>query len=210
MPHPQKTERRDLLGFAPSAKGRTIFGYAAKFATRSRPLSDGRGGTFIETIAKGAFDGCDMSDIRAYFNHDKNAVLARRKGNRGTLRLTVDSVGLRYEFEAPETQLGNDTLELIRRGDLDESSFAFTLAPGGDSWKTEAGTRLRTITKIATLHDVSICAEGAYPDTPVASRARATKATTPAKFAAGMTRGEALTRHCKAILARVEKNRPRI
>lgn len=87
----------------------------------------------------------------------------------GTLKLTIDSVGLRYEFIAPNTQLGNDTLELIRRGDLDESSFAFTIAEGGDRWTREGETRVRTITKIAALYDISICAEGAYADTPVSA-----------------------------------------
>ena len=195
-------EKRTITASAPTTSGRTVSGYAAKFNKRSRTLRDNRGEGFIEIIKPGAFDGCDMSDVRCFFNHDQSAVLARSKGGRGTLKLAVDSIGLRYEFQAPNTQLGNDTLELIRRGDLDESSFAFTISPGGDSWTREGDMRIRTIHRIAKLHDVSICSQGAYPDTPVSARSKQ-----PAK---AMTAGDARTRHALNILRRIDRNRPQI
>jgi HK97 family phage prohead protease len=163
----------------PAAESRTIRGYAAKFGTVSEPLmSRDSKYKFRETIAKGAFDGAALDDVRALFNHDANFVLARSKDGKGTLKLGVDSTGLWYEFEAPNTTVGNDLLELVRRGDIDQSSFAFRIAEGGAEWK-ETGTSsaadpviyLRTITKISRVYDVSPVTEPAYADTSVAVRA---------------------------------------
>ncbi|MBK8196721.1 MAG: HK97 family phage prohead protease [Lewinellaceae bacterium] len=71
------------------------------------------------------------------------------------------SAGLKYKFEAPNTSLGNDLLESIRRGDVSQSSFGFTVADAkwedlemmkdGKKWfKTK-----RTILKLERLYDVS-------------------------------------------------------
>ena len=46
------------------------------------------------------------------FNHNTDSILARTTS--GTLRLEVDDVGLRFAFEAPNTTLGSDMLELVR------------------------------------------------------------------------------------------------
>lgn len=105
---------------------RTITGYAAKFDTWSEPIF----GWFREKIARGAFDGCDMQDVIMCFNHRDDAILSRTMS--GTLQLTVDEVGLRFTFEAPNTTLGNDMLELVRRGDISKCSFRFGVAE--DAW----------------------------------------------------------------------------
>lgn len=97
--------------------GRTIVGYAAKFESWSDPIM----GWFREKIARGAFDGCDLSDVIMCFNHNTDSILARTTS--GTLRLEVDEIGLRFTFEAPNTTLGSDMLELIRRGDVSKCSF---------------------------------------------------------------------------------------
>ena len=67
---------------------RTIVGYAAKFESWSAPIM----GWFREKIARGAFDGCDLSDVIMCFNHNTDSILARTTS--GTLRLEVDDVGL--------------------------------------------------------------------------------------------------------------------
>jgi HK97 family phage prohead protease len=166
-----KQEHRSILGTSPSAKGRTIFGYAAKFNTRSQNLGT-KESPWFETISPGAFPDLKTQDCRALVNHDPSLVLARSKFGKGTLHLSIDNVGLRYEFEAPNTQPGNDLLESIKRGDIDQSSFGFIVAPGGDKWTQEGKARIRTITKIEQLLDCSPVTYPAYAESTVSARHR--------------------------------------
>jgi len=125
---------------------RTVRGYAATFESRSGDL-----GGFIESIDREAFSETDMDDVRALFNHDSNFVLGRTKA--GTLRLMVDENGLAYEIDMPDTQLGRDMYESIKRGDISQSSFAFTIED--DEYRKEGDTVYRTIKKIKKLYDVA-------------------------------------------------------
>ena len=149
------------------SKGRTITGYAAKFDTWSEPIY----GWFVEKIARGAFEKTDMSDVIMVFNHDISGVLARTTS--GTLKLSVDETGLRFEFEAPETTLGNDMLELVRRGDISKCSFKFVVET--DEWRyADDNNKLeydeRTVKAIARLYDVSLVTYPAYKDTEASVR----------------------------------------
>jgi uncharacterized protein len=141
---------------------RTVTGTAALFNSRTELWTD----TF-EEIAEGAFDDVMNDDVRALFNHNEDNILARTKS--GTLRLSVDSGGLKYEFDAPNTTAGNDLLESLSRGDIDQSSFAFSVKSvewtdlGNNKW-------LRKILKIKRLYDVSPVTYPAYEDTTVALR----------------------------------------
>jgi len=78
-----------------------------------------------ETVAPNAFDRAlkDKQDVRALFNHDPSGILGRVSAK--TLMLSVDRRGLFYEVDLPNTQLGKDIEELVRRGDIDGSSFGF-------------------------------------------------------------------------------------
>ena len=72
----------------------------------------------------GAFDKTlREDDIRALWSHDTSKVLGRKSA--GTLRLSVDAKGLRYEIDPPDTQIGRDAITSIRRGDVTGSSFGF-------------------------------------------------------------------------------------
>lgn len=161
-----------------SADTRTIRGYAAKFGTMSEPLMNKQTRyKFRETIQRGAFDGASFDDVRAFFNHNPNMVLARSKNGKGSLSLGVDETGLWYEFDAPNNSAGNDLLESIKRGDIDQSSFAFSIAEGGEEWKNSGDNSkdgdviyTRTIKKISGVYDVSPVTEPAYADTSVAVR----------------------------------------
>lgn len=149
---------------------RTVRGYAAKFEMPSEDL-----GGFIETIERGAFEDVLGNDVRALFNHDPSQILARARGGANdTLRIGTDETGLWYEFDAPQTRAGDDILESIRRGDVDQSSFGFIIARDGDKWaERRDGDRnivTRTITKLSRLLDVSPVTYPAYPDTSVALR----------------------------------------
>lgn len=142
----------------------TLRGYAAKFDAMSENL-----GGFREQIAAGAFADVLKDDVRALFNHDANQVLGRTTA--GTLRIAQDSTGLYYEVDLPDTQAARDLATSIERGDVSQSSFAFRVAPNGDSWnENEDGVIIRTITKFARLYDVSPVTYPAYPDATIGTR----------------------------------------
>lgn len=150
-------------------ESRTIFGYAVVFESESQDMG------FIEVIKRGAItqELVDNCDVFAKFNHDDNKVLARSNKGKGSLRLTVDEHGLRYEFEAPNTDLGNTLLENIRRGEIYQSSFAFAISPddkGSEKWEKRNGKLYRTINKIAYIFDVSPVWTPAYISTSVDKR----------------------------------------
>lgn len=166
-------ELRDATSDAQES-GRTVFGYAALFNVRSENLG-GSDWQFYETIAPGAFDGVLNDDVRALFNHESELILARSKNGTGTLKIGVDNVGLWYEFEAPETQVGNDLLISLRRGDIDQSSFSFMVDKDGQTFfesKVGDGPTImeRTITKFSRLLDVSPVTYPAYTETEVDCR----------------------------------------
>ena len=147
-------------------ESRHIEGYGSVFNERSLDL-----GGFVEMIAPGAFDGViERSDVKCYLDHNpEKGILARSRNGKGSLSLVVDEKGLRYEFDAPKTNLGDEVVEGLKRGDYSQSSFAFTV--DDEVWTKEAdGTYLRTITKIGGLYDVSIVANPAYEGTSVALR----------------------------------------
>lgn len=145
---------------------RHVDGYALVFNSMSENL-----GGFREVILPEATDGIiEKSDIMAVLNHDSSrGILARSRYGAGSLTLTVDEKGLRYTFDAPHTSLGDECLEYLRRGDINQSSFAFTVAE--DSWtKGEDGTYVRTIKKFDRLFDVSPVFTPAYAETSVSCR----------------------------------------
>ena len=149
-------------------KGRNIIGHAVVFNSESRDL-----GGFREIILPEAIDGVlNSSDVLALLNHSiDRGVLARSKNGKGTLKLEVDDKGLKYDFESPNTNLGDEVIEGINRGDITTSSFAFSVAPHGDKWEKRAdGTYLRTVLKFDKIYDVSAVYREAYENTDVAVR----------------------------------------
>jgi HK97 family phage prohead protease len=143
-----------------------IVGYAAKFGVTSLDLGD-----FIERIDPGAFGIVAERrgrkrplETRALWNHDANYPLARYPG---TLSMSVDDVGLRYEFPVPDTTYGRDIASNIRAGIVKGSSFSFTVPSGGDAWSVEDGRSVRTIQRIDSLLDVGPVTFPAYPDADV-------------------------------------------
>lgn len=149
------------------SESRKVEGYAIIFNSESEDLG------FIETIEKDAIDDevIAKSDVFALMNHDdKRGILARSRRGKGSLKLSIDDRGLKYEFDAPKTALGNELLEMLRRNDISASSFAFTVANGGDAWEKRDGKYYRTIKKIDRLFDVSPVYNPAYSETTVACR----------------------------------------
>lgn len=156
-----------------NAESRTIVGYAIVFDSESRILCDW-GGEFVETIERTAVtqELIDNADVKCLFNHNREALLARSNQGKGTLKLTIDEVGLRYEFEAPATIDGDKVLELVRRGDIVGSSFAFSCS-GEDAcryYEDADGMLHRVVSRITGLYDVSPVIDPAYTETSVEAR----------------------------------------
>ena len=152
--------RRDFTAAEQSIDGRTLAGYAAVYGQDSREIVEG-GRKFVERIAPGAFNETLSSgaDVKLYYNHDASMPLARTRS--GTLQLKSDRNGLSFSASLPETTLGNDVRALIERGDLSgEMSFGFFVTE--DSWNKD---RTQRLVKKASLVEVSIVQDAAYPQT---------------------------------------------
>lgn len=147
---------------------RKISGRAIVFDSPSRYMG------YIEYINRNAISQAliDTSDIIFNYNHDDNQMLARSTNGKGTLSISLREDGVYFEFEAPETTLGDEVLWHVRHGNLTDCSFAFTIPDNGTrSFKDDEGNYCREITEIDGLYDMTICAIGAYADTLVEARA---------------------------------------
>jgi len=143
------------------ATGRTLVGYASVFNRPSLPLQDSRGREFTEFVNRGAFaESLKRGGTWALWNHDRGEVLARHPD---TLSLREDEVGLRFEFDLPDTTRGNDVRELMQRGTLDgQMSFGFRVLE--DRWDTRGDERVRNLIRV-DLAEISVVPEAAYPQT---------------------------------------------
>jgi len=146
----------------------TIIGYAAVFNELSVPLPSMRG-MFQERLAPGAFRHVIGTDVRALWNHDPAYVLGRTTN--GTLRLAEDEHGLRFEIDPPDTMLAASFLTNIKRGDVSQMSFGFSVSKDGQTWDRTVTPNVRTVTAVSELMDVSPVTFPAYPSTEVALRA---------------------------------------
>lgn len=136
-----------------------IEGYAAVFNSPTMI-----GDWFEESIAPGAFGKAISTngDIRALFNHDWNNVLGRTKS--GTLRLSEDERGLKFEVDLPDTSVARDLAESLKRGDINQCSFGFI--PTVEEWDYTVEPAKRTIQEV-DLFEVSVVSIPAYEDTEV-------------------------------------------
>ena len=130
-----------------------VVGYGAVFNSMSNDL-----GGFREYIGSEAFEGRLEDDVRFLINHD-GMPLARTTN--GTLRLSVDERGLKYEAKLnPNVSTSRDLMELLKDGTINQSSFAFIVED--DSWEIKDGMNVRTINKVSRLYDVSAVTYPAY------------------------------------------------
>ncbi len=151
----KQIEKRKASEVRASEKPMVLEGYAAVF---NSPTTIG---DFTEQIAPGAFSEALGQDVRFLLNHD--GVPFARTAN-GSLQLTEDDHGLHYRAELLDTQSGRDLYQMVQREDLNESSFAFTIAD--EDWNDNQ----RTINKVGSLFDVSVTTFGAYPQTSAIAR----------------------------------------
>ena len=148
---------------------RLIEGCAIVFNSVSEDLG------FREIIESNAIsqDLIDNSDIYLNFNHDDDKILGRSNCGKGSLNVELRKNGVYFSIEAPKNDLGATVLEYLKRGDVDKCSFCFWVDPDdeeAETWTYEDGIAIRTIHKIAGLHDLSIVWNPAYSETTVSAR----------------------------------------
>lgn len=188
-----------------------LTGYASTFEPYEMYGGPERGG-WLEQMDRRAFDKTlrERPDVVLVINHF-GAPLARTKS--GTLSLSVDAVGLRVEAQLDRQDPDAAGLaRKMRRGDMDEMSFAFRVK--SQIWSAAKGfddpQSHRLITEV-NLHkgDVSVVNWGANPTThaEVLSRSRKKKpdgqrGTLSAAEAIALTDGTRRTRRLTVAEAR--------
>ena len=171
MDKKQQLEIRNLgnLQLRQEGDSRLIEGCAIVFNSVSEDLG------FREIIESTAIsqDLIDNSDIYLNFNHDDDKILGRWNKGHGSLNVELRKNGVYFSIEAPKNDLGDTVLEYLKRGDVDKCSFCFWIDHDdeeAETWTYEDGVAIRTIHKIAGLHDLSIVWTPAYSETTVSAR----------------------------------------
>lgn len=125
---------------------------------------------FVEVISRGAATKTlkEAKSIRAFYEHDHTKILGDTINS--SLRFAEKDEGVHFEIDLPNTSLGNDIFELVKRGDLRAMSFGFEAIK--EEWlnpRAEKQLPLRTVKELR-LHEVSIVAYPAYDQTSVSAR----------------------------------------
>jgi uncharacterized protein len=128
-------------------------------------------GGFKEVLVPGCFDeSLDDPEIYCAWNHDNSQVLGRISA--GTLELSSDSVGLSMRCELPNSPLGQNAFESVRRKDVSKMSFGMYVL--GDAWDVATDKRgqkfeRRSVTR-AQLFEISCVTTPAYDTSSVSAR----------------------------------------
>ena len=172
-----------------------VFGYVAVFNS-----SADIGGRFTEEIAPGAFRDVIGTNVRGLFNHDPDHLLGR-EGN-GTLRLSEDAKGLRFEIDLNvDDPTAMQLHARVKRGDLAGNSFSFSVEEDGEELGTKDGKRHRIIKRVSKLYDVGPVTFPAYESTEISARCAAWAD-------CGEKRGESLAAAMNSAIAKLGDDAP--
>jgi len=144
-----------------------VEGYAIRF--NEPAIFDIFGTEYREIIAPTSLDGADMRDVPFKYNHSDNVMVMARTRNK-TLELIRDEKGLFIRAKLADTTAGRDLYTLIKRGDIDKMSFAFTVDYDNDGEEYNRKTRTRTIKRIKKIWDVAAVDTPAYDTTSISAR----------------------------------------
>ena len=131
------------------------------YNTKSQKMYIGYSDCRFEKLDRNVFHKTlgDKSNVFANYSHDQSKILGSTKSN--TLELEDKEDGLYIRCKVPNTSWGNDTWEVISRGDVTTMSFEFIPYDWVDD-KIEDTVTLRS----AKLEAVAFCvAEPAYLET---------------------------------------------
>ena len=142
-----------------------VEGYAIRF--NEPAVFDFFGQEYREIIDPGALNGADLRDVPFKYNHSDSVMIMARTRNK-TLELIPDDKGLFIRAKLADTTAGRDLYTLIKRGDIDKMSFAFTVADDGDEY--DRSTRTRIIKRIKKIWDVAAVDTPAYDTTSISAR----------------------------------------
>lgn len=149
-----------------------VEGYAAVFNQRALIWeSEWSGWKYMEVIDRNAFNGADMSDTVFKYNHGDVAMILARASN-NTLTMNTDDKGLRISADIIDTNNGTDVYKLIKRGDLNKMSFAFTVKSERTEVDKENKIYTRTITAFDKIYDVAVIDFPAYDGTSIQARSK--------------------------------------
>lgn len=145
--------------------------YPAVFNQRSKLIREW-GESFVEIIDAKAFDNV-LKDPGLNTIHTVDHLRVKMLGRvvSGTLKLTTDNKGLKATIEMPNTTLGRDMVEMIKRGDYYECSFIYSIAENGVKYDRSEEIPVRTVTNVADLIDTSFVIDGAFANTQIKTRA---------------------------------------
>ena len=149
-----------------------VEGYAAVFNQRALIWeSEWSGWKYMEVIDRNAFDGADMNDTVFKYNHGDVAMILARTSN-NTLTMNTDDKGLRISADIIDTNNGTDVYKLIKRGDVNKMSFAFTVKSERTEVDKENKIYTRTITAFDKIYDVAVVDVPAYDGTSIQARSK--------------------------------------
>ena len=149
-----------------------VEGYAAVFNQRTLIWeSEWSGWKYMEVIDRNAFNGADMSDTVFKYNHGDVAMILARASN-NTLTMNTDDKGLRISADIIDTNNGTDVYKLIKRGDVNKMSFAFTVKSERTEVDKENKIYTRTITAFDKIYDVAVVDFPAYDGTSIQARSK--------------------------------------
>lgn len=120
------------------------------------------GNDYFEIIERGALKETDVSDVFLKYNHSDNFMVLARTRNK-TLSIEDREDGVYIRASLANTSEGKDLYELIKRGDVDKMSFAFTEKDG----LFDEETRTWTVKNITKLYDVAAVTVPAYENTNI-------------------------------------------
>ena len=149
-----------------------VEGYAAVFNQRTLIWeSEWSGWKYMEVIDRNAFNSADMNDTVFKYNHGDVAMILARTSN-NTLTMNTDDKGLRISADIIDTNNGTDVYKLIKRGDLNKMSFAFTVKSERTEVDKENKIYTRTITAFDKIYDVAVVDFPAYDGTSIQARSK--------------------------------------
>ena len=167
-------------------QSRTVVGTPIVFGQRSNNLTPWSSYREVYEVMEPGCISDELlreSDIVLNLNHSNKVtdILGRCRNGEGTLKLTKSLRDIGCECDVAETNAGNDTLVLIKRGDITGMSFAFE----DDYEDSENGVSyermksedhdgkevwVRHVKRVTALYDVSIVTHPAYEQTSVGTR----------------------------------------